>query len=228
MRLVIATMLEQDRLHGLRLREKGTNGIRAGARTIREDGASRDIMDDNDLFGAIESVRSDSISSVPVAHPVDKMSSVQYYSKICSTVLDAARQEEARRQATSLLNSMFQGDCGDSVEPAVKRYFICVYVALPPDMPFELLVTRDVVAAKSYTFSLDAFQREAITCIENNQSVLVSAHTFAGKTVVALYAIAQSLRSKQSVIYTSPVKALSNQKFRELEEEFGDVVLMTD
>lgn len=56
---------------------------------------------------------------------------------------------------------------------------------------------------------------------------MVSAHTSAGKTVVAEYAIAQSLREKQRVIYTSPIKALSNQKYRELLAEFGDVGLMT-
>lgn len=55
----------------------------------------------------------------------------------------------------------------------------------------------------------------------------VSAHTSAGKTVVALYAIAMSLRNNQRVIYTSPIKALSNQKFREFKEEFSDVGLMT-
>ncbi|VDO33181.1 unnamed protein product [Haemonchus placei] len=100
-------------------------------------------------------------------------------------------------------------------------------VALPPDTPFEPLTVRETAPAKSYPFQLDAFQREAIMCIENSQSVLVSAHTSAGKTVVALYAIAQCLRDKQRVIYTSPIKALSNQKYRELEEEFGDVGLMT-
>ena len=89
----------------------------------------------------------------------------------------------------------------------------------------------------------------------------MSAHTSAGKTVVAEYAIAQSLLNKQRVIYTTPIKvyvfcflflnyiflnlkicqsktgnqgfstfypqALSNQKFREMTEEFGDVGLMT-
>ena len=44
------------------------------------------------------------------------------------------------------------------------------------------------------------------------QSVLVSAHTSAGKTVTAEYAIALSLKLKQRVIYTTPIKALSNQK----------------
>lgn len=81
--------------------------------------------------------------------------------------------------------------------------------------------------AKVYPFTLDTFQRDAIDCIENDKSVLVAAHTSAGKTVVAEYAIAQSLRDKQRVIYTSPIKALSNQKYRELSAEFGDVGLMT-
>ena len=57
--------------------------------------------------------------------------------------------------------------------------------------------------------------------------MLVAAHTSAGKTVVAEYAIALSLKNKQRVIYTTPIKALSNQKYREFYEEFSDVGLMT-
>lgn len=81
--------------------------------------------------------------------------------------------------------------------------------------------------AKTYPFVLDPFQQQAVDYIEAGESVLVSAHTSAGKTAVAEYAIAKSLRDKQRVIYTSPIKALSNQKYRDLEEEFGDVGLMT-
>ena len=81
--------------------------------------------------------------------------------------------------------------------------------------------------AREYPFTLDPFQRLAVTCLERFESVLVSAHTSAGKTVVAEYAIAMALRDKQRVIYTSPIKALSNQKYRELQEIFGDVGLMT-
>lgn len=81
--------------------------------------------------------------------------------------------------------------------------------------------------AKVYKFNLDPFQREAVGHIERGESVLVAAHTSAGKTAVAEYAIAKSLRDKQRVIYTSPIKALSNQKYRDLQEEFGDVGLMT-
>jgi hypothetical protein len=56
---------------------------------------------------------------------------------------------------------------------------------------------------------------------------MVAAHTSAGKTVVAEYAIAKALKANQRVVYTSPLKALSNQKYRELGEEFQDVGLMT-
>lgn len=81
--------------------------------------------------------------------------------------------------------------------------------------------------AREYEFKLDSFQERSILCIENEQSVLVSAHTSAGKTVVAEYAIAKCLKNGQRVIYTTPIKALSNQKYREFEEKFTDVGLIT-
>lgn len=81
--------------------------------------------------------------------------------------------------------------------------------------------------AKTYPFKLDPFQEVSVACLERNESVLVSAHTSAGKTAVAEYAIAMAFRDKQRVIYTSPLKALSNQKYRELSQEFSDVGLMT-
>lgn len=59
-------------------------------------------------------------------------------------------------------------------------------VVLPPNMEYVPLKPRTTAPAKMYEFQLDAFQREAITCIDNSHSVLVSAHTSAGKTVVAL------------------------------------------
>lgn len=81
--------------------------------------------------------------------------------------------------------------------------------------------------AKKYRFELDTFQKISVSSIERDETVLVSAHTSCGKTAVAEYAIAQSIRDGQRVVYTSPIKALSNQKFRELQEEFKDVGLMT-
>lgn len=63
--------------------------------------------------------------------------------------------------------------------------------------------------------------------MESGHSVLVAAHTSAGKTVVAEYAFAMALRDGARVVYTSPLKALSNQKYREFQEKFGDVGLIT-
>ncbi|XP_069684431.1 exosome RNA helicase MTR4 isoform X2 [Periplaneta americana] len=100
-------------------------------------------------------------------------------------------------------------------------------VAVPPDAEYIPLTQPTGKPAKEYKFILDPFQKEAILCIDNNQSVLVSAHTSAGKTVVAEYSIAMSFRDKQRVIYTTPIKALSNQKYREFYEEFKDVGLVT-
>lgn len=58
-------------------------------------------------------------------------------------------------------------------------------VACPPGHAYTPLVPRRTEPAKTYTFTLDPFQKESILCVDNNQSVLVSAHTSAGKTVVA-------------------------------------------
>lgn len=76
-------------------------------------------------------------------------------------------------------------------------------------------------------FELDDFQDRGCGVVESGCNLLVAAHTSAGKTVIAEYGIARALKQKSRVIYTSPIKALSNQKFREFKEEFKDVGLMT-
>lgn len=81
--------------------------------------------------------------------------------------------------------------------------------------------------AITFPYELDEFQTKSIIALEDGDSVLVAAHTSAGKTTVALYAIAKALREKKRVIFTSPIKALSNQKFREFSERFDSVGLMT-
>lgn len=76
--------------------------------------------------------------------------------------------------------------------------------------------------AKGFPFELDPFQKLAISCLERRESVLVAAHTSAGKTAVAEYATAMAFRDNQRVLYTSPLKALSNQKFRDFSTMFSD------
>src|SRR6266851_340832 len=72
-------------------------------------------------------------------------------------------------------------------------------------------------------FKLDPFQREAIDKLETGVGgVLVSAPTSSGKTVVAEYAIFRALREGTKVIYTTPLKALSNQKYHDFVREYGE------
>lgn len=75
-----------------------------------------------------------------------------------------------------------------------------------------------------YPFPLDDFQREAIATFLRGDSVMVAAPTGSGKTVVAEFGIWDAFRRTGRVIYTAPIKALSNQKFRDLRSIYGDEV----
>ena len=83
--------------------------------------------------------------------------------------------------------------------------------------------------AARYPFNLDKFQLEAIGELANRRSVLVAAPTGTGKTVVAEFAVFMALREGLRAFYTTPIKALSNQKFRDFRDQYGaDLVgLMT-
>ncbi len=71
---------------------------------------------------------------------------------------------------------------------------------------------------------LDRFQEKAIAAINRDASVIVTAPTGAGKTVIAEYAVEKCLKENQRVIYTAPIKALSNQKYRDFYAEYGEKI----
>ncbi|KAG9242809.1 NUC185 domain-containing protein [Calycina marina] len=97
------------------------------------------------------------------------------------------------------------------------------------DVRRDITNFRDLVPdmAREWPFELDTFQKEAVYHLENGDSVFVAAHTSAGKTVVAEYAIALAAKHMTKAIYTSPIKALSNQKFRDFREVFDEVGILT-
>src|SRR3989454_6525539 len=76
-----------------------------------------------------------------------------------------------------------------------------------------------------YSFPLDDFQVEACQAIAGGSSVIVSAPTGAGKTLVAEFAIHLALEAGQRIAYTTPLKALSNQKFADFTRAFGEDVV---
>ncbi len=73
-----------------------------------------------------------------------------------------------------------------------------------------------------FPFDLDNFQREAIAALDAGKSVVVCAPTGSGKTLIGEYAIHQALDRGRRVFYTTPLKALSNQKLRDFRSQFGD------
>ena len=72
-----------------------------------------------------------------------------------------------------------------------------------------------------FPFELDDFQKEACKFIDNGKSVVVCAPTGAGKTVIAQHAIHKALEENKRIFYTTPLKALSNQKYYDFGEKYG-------
>jgi superfamily II RNA helicase len=73
-----------------------------------------------------------------------------------------------------------------------------------------------------FPFELDEFQLQAVNALNQGRSVVVCAPTGSGKTLIGEYAIHRALRSNARVFYTTPLKALSNQKYRDFRAEFGE------
>lgn len=131
-------------------------------------------------------------------------------------------REDVAKQATPLVADTFEEETSRAVaniaglqsttaeegERIVLSHQVRHQVAVPPGYPYVPISQHKAPEdpARTYPFTLDPFQRVAVSSIERNESVLVAAHTSAGKTVVAEYAIAQCLKNKQRVIYTSPIK----------------------
>ena len=155
------------------------------------------------------------------------------YADVMSSSRGPADEEEKNEEgeggktaaATASVDPDKEVSTGTSHDKSVRSYS-----AVPDDVKAkgdDDKMAEERPPAKTYPFELDPFQKQAVGYVEAGESVLVAAHTSAGKTAVAEYAIAKSLRDGQRVVYTSPIKALSNQKFRDLSEEFEDVGLMT-
>lgn len=83
------------------------------------------------------------------------------------------------------------------------------------------ICNSEIISGLNIPFEFDEFQKHAIVAINNGNNVLVTAHTGAGKTIIAKHAILHHIRKGKRVIYTSPIKTLSNEKYREFSDEFG-------
>ena len=129
---------------------------------------------------------------------------------------DSAQSEQAELDAAAVALTV-------PVAPTPQGRPIAAPLALSAEAAAEI----DDFAAQ-YPFALDAFQIEAIGHFLRDESVLVAAPTGSGKTVVGEFGIYHAIKGTGRVFYTTPIKALSNQKFRDLRQVYGkDVGLLT-
>lgn len=122
-------------------------------------------------------------------------------------------ETEAKREVAASAGLTGAVEAGSRLE---LRHQVRHQVAVPPGYDY-VPISKHVPPAKparEYKFTLDPFQQVSVHAIQRNESVLVSAHTSAGKTVVAEYAIAQCLEKKQRVIYTSPIKVCACKEWK--------------
>jgi superfamily II RNA helicase len=93
--------------------------------------------------------------------------------------------------------------------------------------PSKPCVDMPAVLAHTYKYPLDPFQQHAVAAIHRGENVLVTAKTGSGKTLVGEYQIHYSLAQGKRVFYTTPIKSLSNQKFKDLKAIFPSVGILT-
>ena len=93
--------------------------------------------------------------------------------------------------------------------------------------PYEITETNVISYIEQFPFPLSDFQKYAVEGIVTGNDVLITAHTGSGKTLPAEFAIRYFTSLGKKVIYTAPIKALSNQKFKEFSEKFPNVGILT-
>ena len=185
---------------------------------------------------------------------VDERAAKQVEETLCEDPEDVAAEGDLEESQPEELASITQNtDDADSdddlLDEDIDSLLPVEFPALEPHGPLAMStakrggrewahmvdVNRDITnfhdlvpdMAREWPFELDTFQKEAVYHLENGDSVFVAAHTSAGKTVVAEYAIALAAKHMTKAVYTSPIKALSNQKFRDFRQEFEDVGILT-
>lgn len=98
----------------------------------------------------------------------------------------------------------------------------------PPQQHFSRIVSDRILSdgyetadIPDFGFELDDFQKKGIYYLNKRESVFIAAHTSSGKTLLAHFCIIRALQNGQKVIYTSPIKALSNQKYYEFRKIYS-------
>ncbi|XVE84976.1 hypothetical protein DITRI_Ditri17bG0054800 [Diplodiscus trichospermus] len=133
------------------------------------------------------------------------------YEDVSAEVSDDAQQSEDEEEISVDSSNRHEGSTWQRVEK------LCNLVREFGEEMIDVDALADI-----YDFRIDKFQRMAIEAFLRGSSVVVSAPTSSGKTLIAEAAAVATLARGRRLFYTTPLKALSNQKFRQFRETFGD------
>jgi len=184
---------------------------------------------DNDLSNEMDDVQDidQLISELTLTTTTSKVEQFYQNKQKKSSVLSLANAQYRNRPNKNPLTSSSTltttpSSSGKKKKQTMHKDRKCWAVTTPlPLGDFHSILPNPAI---TYPFELDEFQKQAVARLERGECIFVAAHTSAGKTVCAEYAIALARKHCTRAIYTSPIKALSNQKYRDFKDRFGDDV----
>ncbi|GMH32178.1 hypothetical protein BSKO_00012 [Bryopsis sp. KO-2023] len=199
--------------------------ILGGLWVVEENEDGQEVKDDQSMDKSTENIETERFSQEKyiledldrVDHGAESGSATSIQSESDIEEIPDARANTSQNQASKDSKNGSKADGKPTNEWAVMSGI--------PDLQSAYKEIKGSMAMH-FPFELDRFQKEAICNLEMGRSVFVAAHTSAGKTVVAEYAFALATKHCTRAVYTSPIKTISNQKFRDFSGKF-EVGLMT-
>ncbi|CAD6198058.1 unnamed protein product [Caenorhabditis auriculariae] len=173
-------------------------------------------LDSTNIFDLLDFVSSGAPNLPASKKSTDEQNKDENATKIEEIPIDSAEEKELEECITESLPHVKEDTRNYDLEASTstnstKKFAYANEINTLESYPeYEKLLPR---MARKYPFTLDPFQQASVLCMERGESLFVAAHTSAGKTVVAEYAVAMCKVHKTRAIYTSPIKALSNQNF---------------
>mmetsp|Transcript_6609 Transcript_6609/g.14301 ORF Transcript_6609/g.14301 Transcript_6609/m.14301 type:complete len:1541 (-) Transcript_6609:94-4716(-) len=206
----------------------GSDGDSVSDSDRSEDGTGSDAMvqsDDRKQVAVAEDFIPTAIDSSSPTDDVDMLLS-ELNDTLQSPMDQAFHAKKATQSSsTTTIHPPVNPKTDDNHPKTRKSWAVTDCIPLTNSSDFHTLLPNP---ALTFPFELDDFQKQAILRLERSECVFLAAHTSAGKTVCAEYAIALAKKHCTRAIYTSPIKALSNQKYRDFRNKFGeDVGLIT-
>mmetsp|Transcript_11994 Transcript_11994/g.26099 ORF Transcript_11994/g.26099 Transcript_11994/m.26099 type:complete len:1429 (-) Transcript_11994:47-4333(-) len=223
--------------------QQGSSGDIVSRRSVPEETYDRSYFDEDSLFGESSSSSDESTDEddddeiedagelpVNISQHQIAVTKVHFQQPAAVDEVDTLLSElDMSLQTTS---KTLPTKTGTPIHPSLpkkdpkndksrKSWAVTDYIPLTSTNDFHTMLPNP---ALTFPFELDDFQKQAVLRLERSECVFLAAHTSAGKTVSAEYAIALAMKHCTRAIYTSPIKALSNQKYRDFKSKFGDDV----